>query len=143
MGLELRRLTREKVIEGTIEVLGFDAKERSIMSREVLSSLVRRSAALICPSSKYKLINSIIESLKLLIEQDISVLEEKLNEVVEGMIALGDLIENKKMEEYGETNQNVLYANQPCFIVRDSGDIIFIGIYFLYSRLLCYFIWFY
>src|SRR5439155_2851821 len=94
MELVMRVVSAAEVRDMTLLRMGFPPRIVNASSDAPLASLLRRTAAFLCPCPRRTLTDSVVQSLVgLLAESESAALQENLDEVLEAMVAHGDLLE--------------------------------------------------
>lgn len=127
MDLDPNILNPQNVAEEIIEELGFDPKLLEISSREVLSALIRRTAGLICPCTKRRIQKTVLNSLNGLVNP-LSDIRESVDELIDLLIANGDLLEQNDIMSDLSRNEVIIYLAPLSFVKRASGACILLGI---------------
>lgn len=91
---------------------------------QVVAAALRRAASVNCPTTPAALASAVSASLEPIVDHDD--LAELVAEVVERLVAVGDLVES--IEERGGVRRAVLYLGGPRFIKRANDDALLIGI---------------
>lgn len=123
----MRVLNRAAVVQRTRQELGLGPSPASLVTREALACSLRRVAGMHCPTSRGALLRAVIEPLGDLIDTPDSV-AEIADEVLEAVIAHGDLLELPEVASSAERPRTLLYATPPMFLVRSSGAVLLLGI---------------
>ena len=127
MGLGVRALSRAQVVERNLRELGLPSDSANLSSSEALACSLRRAAGIYCPTSRGALRNAVIEPLEGLVA-DSEPLAERADEVLEALIAHGDLLELTEVTSLGGPPRSLLYAAPPAFVVRQSGAVLLLGV---------------
>lgn len=125
MGLAVKRITSQELNRIKTHELGLDPERYSMQSSEGLACSLRRAAGYMSPCSAATLIRAVTTPLEGL-ANELDALREKVEEVLEALIAHGDLIEQKDITS-GD-GAALIYAAPPSFVVRKSGSVILLGI---------------
>lgn len=120
----LRVVDRAEVEEAALLDLGLDPEQYDLDSSEVLSALVRRTAAFVCPCTPRALSAAARQSLEGLVALD-DESAERVENVVESLVSYGDLLELRGTE-YGSST--LLYTAPPSFVQRVSGAALLVGV---------------
>ena len=80
-----------------------------------------------CPAPRAALVRAVTEPLQGVAEEP-ATLAESTEEILEALIAHGDLMELPEVGPPGERQRNLVYAAPPTFIVRRSGAVLLLGI---------------
>lgn len=125
--LKLRILSKEELHARCIATLGLDSTALDLTFPEAIASAIRRAAGLLCPCSARTLTRAVIEPVKYLVE-DFEDFRETVEEILEALIAYGDLLEIPVLNnEKGKANI-LVYAAPPSFVWRKSGAALLLGI---------------
>lgn len=109
-------------------ILGLSESPESGIDDRLLASLLRRSAGIHCPCSRTTLRASLVECLRFLSQDEIS-LSERIDDVIESLIVGGDLLELSDITtDDPAVKVTWVFAAPPSFIVRPSGSIFILGI---------------
>lgn len=93
-----------------------------------LAFSLRRLAGFLCPCSPRTLVRSMLESHRGLVA-DQSDFAEKVEQVIEALVAVGDLLELGDVALEGEQVRGTwLVAAPPTFVIRESGTAILLGL---------------
>ena len=123
----MKVLNRTEVVQRTLEELGLGQNPASLLTREALACSFRRVAGMHCPTSRGALLRAVIEPLRDLIDTP-DVLTEIAEEVLEAVIAHGDLLELPEVGSSAERPRTLVYSAPPMFLVRSSGAVLLLGI---------------
>lgn len=123
----MRFLTPDEMKIRTLNSLGFDPNVYRLESIEVLSCILRRTASYICPCTHRILLNSAITPLTGLVNDPIE-LQDKMVEVLDNIIAYGDLLEQKNIIDENEPVRTLIYLSPPMFVKRESGAVLLLGV---------------
>jgi hypothetical protein len=108
--------------------LGLDASALDLTSIEAIAGALRRVASFLCPCSAVTLVRGVVRPLRGLVD-DLEAAKVLVEGTLEAMVAHGDILEHRGMEESpGHGTAAVLYAAPPAFVVRNSGAVILLGI---------------
>ena len=128
MGLGVRARGRHEVIRASLRELGLDPTvDGGLASAEALAASLRRAAGVYCPVSRSALVRVATEPLRDLVD-DPGSLNQRVEEVLEAVIAHGDLIELPEVAPLGEPGRTLVYVAPPAFVERKSGDLLLLGI---------------
>ena len=119
--------TPQEVIDYCRSTLGVGAESKGI-DDVLLTGLLRRCAGILCPCSRTALRASLMDSLSYL-HSDNSALAERLDQLVDDMIVVGDLLELSDVATDDlEVKGTWVFAAPPAFVVRKSGSVFLTGI---------------
>ena len=123
----MKVLSRTEVVQRTVQELGLGRNPRSLLTREAIACSLRRVAGMHCPTSRGALLRAVIEPLRDLIDVPDGV-AEMAEEVLEAVIAHGDLLELPEVVSSAERPRTLVYTAPPMFLVRSSGAVLLLGI---------------
>lgn len=124
----MRRLTVEEVHALKVAELGLDPDAIDLCAPEAIAGALRRAASAVCPSTPATLVRHVVRPLRGLIP-DIRAFQEQVEEVLEAMIAIGDLLECADvLTEQDDSRTPLLYPAPASFVGRESGAVLLVGI---------------
>ena len=124
----MRRLTAAEVHANKVAELGLDKTAFDLFSVESIAASLRRSASYLSPCAATTLVRAVADPLRGLVEETADV-RGIVRETLEAMIAQGDLIEHRDIEDPAPPDAPVLlYAAPPSFVARESGAAILLGV---------------
>lgn len=125
----MKHLSVEDVRERSVKAFGLST-DNNIESPEFLAAALRRAASAMCPVPNSKLIKAVCETVSPLSLLTAEEVKEFVQQVLEDLIANGDLIEKDEVMTSIDIAQRgrVLYLRPPSFIKRQSNSIFLIGI---------------
>ena len=124
----MRQLCPAEVHKQKVAELGLDPDAVDLASVEAIAGALRRAASFLCPCSAPTLVRGVVRPLRGLVD-DTDAIKGLVEETLEAMIAHGDILEYRDVEEesgYGAAS--LLYAAPAGFVVRDSGAVILLGV---------------
>ena len=122
----MRRLTAGEVHGNKVGELGLDRNAFDLTSVEAVAASLRRSASHLCPCAATTLVRAVADPLRGLVEETEDV-RGRVRETLEAMIAHGDLIEHRDIEDPAPSAPVLIYAAPPSFVARESGAAILLG----------------
>ena len=122
----MKVLSRTDVVSGALRELGLGLSPASLLTREALACSLRRAAGMHCPTSRGALLRAVTEPLRDLIDTP-DVLDDIAEEVLEAVIAHGDLLELPEVASSVERPRTLVYSAPPMFLVRSSGAVLLLG----------------
>ena len=124
----MRRLTVTEVHASKVAELGLDQTALDLTSVEAIAGALRRVASFLCPCSATTLVRSVVEPLRgLVVDREDS--RNVVRETLEAMVAHGDFLELRDIEEDTVSGTAVLlYAAPASFVARASGAAILLGV---------------
>jgi hypothetical protein len=126
--MEMKRLSIAEVHEQKIAELGLDSSSLDLTSIEAIAGALRRVASFLCPCATPTLIRGVVQPLRGLVD-DLEKVKAIVEDTLEAMIAHGDILEHRDLEEnLGHKNSVMLYAAPAAFVTRRSGTVILLGI---------------
>ena len=123
----MKVLTQNEVAVGTLRDLGLGRDLTNLLTREAVACALRRVAGMYCPTSRGALRRAVIEPLRGLVDNP-DLLSELVEEVLEAVIAHGDLLELPEVASTAERPRTLVYSAPPMFLVRSSGAVLLLGI---------------
>ena len=109
-------------------MLGLPKNRDGVIDDVLIASLLRRGAGIHCPCSRTTLRDALCESLRYL-SPDRHSLSEHIDEIIEGLIVGGDLLELSDVAiDDPDVKGTWVFAAPPSFVVRPSGSIFLLGI---------------
>lgn len=108
-----------------LKALGVDAAITDLAAPAVVTAAIRRAASLRCPCSERALLRASVDPLKELVA-DAGRLEQIAEDVIEALVAYGDLSEQRDVARDGQGT--LLYLTPPSFVARSSGNAVLLGI---------------
>ena len=126
--MDVKRLTAAEVHARKVSELGLDPDALDLASVEATAGALRRLASSLCPCTATALIRGAVRPLSGLVD-DIESVKLTVEDTLEAMIAHGDLLELRDVEEeFGPGAPMLLYGAPPSFIVRESGVVMIVGV---------------
>jgi hypothetical protein len=123
----MRRLSIAEVHAQKVRELGLDPTALDLTAVESISGALRRAASFLCPCSAATLVRAVIGPLRGLVS-DLEASKDVVEETLEAIIAHGDVLELRELDELTGKSKTLLYAAPPSFVARQSGLIILLGI---------------
>ena len=116
------------VIGSASSTLGVELDADGVLGTTYLSAAIRRLAGFLCPCSPRTLVRRMVESHVGLID-DVPLFGESVESSIEGLVAIGDLLELSDVALEGEHVRGTwLVAAPPAFVVRPSGSAFLLGL---------------
>ena len=123
----INKITAQDVLRNCRETLRLPGDETEL-DEVLLAGMLRRCAGILCPCSRATLRSEMINSLNHL-HTDTDSLADRLNDIIEGLIVYGDLLELSDVATVDpKVKSTWVFAAPPRYIVRPSGWIFLIGI---------------
>lgn len=127
-GGHMRKINLNELESHSLESLGLDSSEFSIISEEAISEALMRSASMLCPCPPEALIKSVSSPLQYLSSGE-SFIEQRVDEVLNSLISIGSIHELSEVgEETSLKPAMLLYLQPKSFVVRASGTVFLIGV---------------
>ena len=124
MAVGIEQLSRDTVVQASVESLGLDADTLDLDTPESLAAL-RRTASLRCPIGTHALLDATVTVLDGLATHDD--LRSELSELLRAMVAYGDLVElTPPADQTGSAR--LLYLAPPTFVQTVAGTFVLLGI---------------
>lgn len=126
--MKVNVLSPTEVAQEIVIDLGLNTEHVVVTSIEVLSALVRRTAGLLCPCTRRRVLKNVIQSLDGVIPNHEN-LKDEVDEIINMLIAHGDLIEHNDITRGSTRSELILLNTAPLtFIRRDSGACVLLGV---------------
>ena len=126
--MDMRQITAMDVHARKVAELGLDATAVDLTSIEAVAGALRRAASFLCPCAAATLIRSVVRPLRGLVN-DIDVVRSLVEETLEGLIAHGDILEQREIGNDNTPDRGtLLYAAPASFVLRQSGAAILLGV---------------
>ena len=124
----MRRLTAAEVHAQKVKELGLDPNALDLTSIEAVAGALRRTANFLCPCTAATLVRGVVRPLRGLVD-DTEAVRDIVAETLEAMIAHGDILEHRVVQEdSGYGTATLLYAAPASFVVRESGAVLLFGV---------------
>ena len=123
----MKIISRTEVVSGTLQDLGLGPDPANLLTREAVACSLRRVAGMYCPTSRGALLRAVIEPLWDLVDTP-DFLSELVEEVLEAVIAHGDLLELPEVASTAERPRTLVYSAPPMYLFRSSGAVLLLGI---------------
>ena len=124
----MRRLTPMEVHAIKVAELGLDSTAVDLTSVEAIAGALRRMASFLCPCSAATLVRDVVRPLRGLVSE-FEAFRGTVEETLEAMIAHGDILEHRDVEEDAINGVvSLLYIAPASFVVRKSGSVILLGV---------------
>ena len=123
----MRVLSSFEVAQRTLRDLGLGPDPAGTLIRETLACSFRRVAGVHCPTSRSALLRAVIEPLRNLFDTPDS-LEAIAAEVLEAVIAHGDLLELPEVSSLTNRPKTLIYSAPPMYLKRNSGATFLLGV---------------
>lgn len=125
--MKAKILSANDITKEIVRELGFDPEDVAVTSIEVLSALVRRTAGLLCPCPRKRVLKNVLQSLDGVIPNHED-LKDEVDETIDMLVAHGDLLEHNDITREFTRSEIVLNRAPLSFIKRDSGACVLLGI---------------
>lgn len=124
----MRQISAAELHALKVAELSLDPDAVDLTSVEALSGALRRAASFLCPCTAATLVRTIVRPLRGLIG-DVEAIQTTVDDTLEAMVAHGDLLEHRSVDDGREAGgPALLYAAPPSFVARKSGAMILLGI---------------
>lgn len=111
-----------------VKALGLDPSACDLTTAEAISGALRRAAGFLCPCPKKSLLQAVLKSLQGIAHDDGN-LSDTVEDILEALVAYGDLLEEREVLNSNRENRNtLLYAAPPSFIWRQNRSAFLLGI---------------
>ena len=126
--MDINVLSADEVQALAVESLGLDSGAVDLTTVEGMAASLRRAAGFLCPCSSRTLVHGVVEPLLHLVD-DIELVRESCSEVLEALMAHGDLLElTSNDSEEGAARRALIHTASPSFVRRGSGVLMVLGI---------------
>jgi hypothetical protein len=124
----MKQLSVADVHAQMVAELGLDPSAVDLTSIEAVAGALRRAASFLCPCTAPTLVRGVVRPMRGLV-QDLDAFKELVEETLEAIIAHGDILEHRDVEEDpGHGAAALLYAAPAGFVARESGTVILLGV---------------
>lgn len=123
----MQEITIKTVQELTLGSLRLDKVKYDVASVEAVAAQLRRAASFLCPCAPKTLVQAVVDVYKYLVG-DISAFKEKTKDVLDKIVAYGDLVEGEDWRSQSDERVSVLYGVPLGFVSRHSGLFLLFGI---------------
>ena len=107
------------------DLLGLAGQGIALSSTEGLAVSLRRAASVLCPATPRQLVQAVLDAVVPLSPVD-SVSRDTLTDLVDALVACGDLIELS--EESDEKARRLLYLGPPTYVEKSPGKFLLSGV---------------
>ncbi len=125
--MKAKIISAADIVKEVVRELGFNPDDVTVTSIEVLSSLIRRTAGLLCPCPRQRLLKNILQSLEGIVQNHMG-LRDSVDETIDSLVAHGDLVEHDDISREFTRSAIVLNRAPLSFIRRSSGACILLGV---------------
>lgn len=124
----MRQLTAADVHAEKVRELGLDPGSLDLTSVEAIAGALRRAASFLCPCTAATLVRSVVQPFRGIVD-DIEAMKVLVEDTLEAMVAHGDVLEHRDVEQSADREAAaLLYAAPASFVVRESGAVVLLGI---------------
>lgn len=123
----MRRITPQEVHAQKIRELGLDPEALDLTTPEGLSGALRRALSYLSPCSAATLVRAVVDPLRGLVP-DLEKAKELAESTLEAIVAHGDVLEQRDVQDETPAASMLLYAAPASFVVRESGIVILLGV---------------
>jgi hypothetical protein len=127
MAMRMKKLSSDDVARGMVEDLRLDSNILGIAEIEVISALVRRTAGLLCPCPRKRILKNILQCLDGIVP-DPGGLRDTIDETIDTLVAHGDLLEHNDVTRESPRSEVVLNRAPMAFVRRNSGACVLLGV---------------
>jgi hypothetical protein len=121
------RMDQSELLAATAVSLRLNPAQGTLADDAFLAALLRRSAGALCPCSPATLVSSVADCLQPFAQA--SVLRERLDDVVEHLIVMGDFLELGQVTiDNSDVKGTWVFIGPPSFVARPNGGAILSGI---------------
>ncbi len=125
--MAIEQLPAAEIHARSVEALGLDPAALELTSVEALACSLRRAAGFLCPCSRRRLIDAVVDALEGLVD-DISSVRTVAEQVLEALTANGDLLEHAVAGTDADESGTLIYIAPPTFVRRASGSVLLLGV---------------
>lgn len=125
--MKVNVLSSKDVAQDVVRDLGLNPEYVAVTYTEVLSALVRRTAGMLCPCTRKKVLKNVIQSLDGVIPNHGN-LKDEVDEIIDMLIAHGDLLEHNDITRDLTRSELILNIAPLAFIKRVSGACVLLGV---------------
>ena len=122
----MKVISPSDVHAAAVAQLGLDASAVDLTATEAVAAALRRAAGFLCPCAASKLVQAVVRPMDGLVG-DVNGFKESVEATLDAVVAQGDLIEQRELNEDGRAAV-LLYPAPPSFVRRQSGAAILLGI---------------
>ena len=122
----MKVISPEDVHAVAVAQLGLDAGAVDLTAIEAVAAALRRAAGFLCPCAASTLVRAVVRPMDGLVA-DMDEFKEAVETTLDAIVAQGDLIEQRELNEVGRAAV-LLYPAPPGFVRRQSGAAILLGI---------------
>lgn len=120
------RMDQTELLAATAASLGLNPVHGNLDDDAFLAALLRRSAGALCPCSPATLVSSVLDCLQPFAEA--TVLRERLDDVMEHLIVMGDFLELSQVTmDNSDVKGTWVFIGPPSFVARPNGGTILSG----------------
>jgi len=123
----MNRISAQDLLRIKAQDLGLNPDRHALTSTEGIACALRRAAGYLAPCSAATLVRAVVGPLDGLVP-DLLQVREFAENVLEAVIAHGDILEQEDFLANPGTAGTLLYAAPPSFVARRSGSILILGI---------------
>src|SRR2546423_6596671 len=116
----IRIIDIAEVQQYAVKVLGLDPSACDLTMAEAIAGALRRAAGFLCPCPKKSLLQAVLKPLQGIAHNDGN-LADTVEDILEALIAYGDILEEREVLNGDRENRNtLLYAAPPSFVWRQN-----------------------
>ncbi len=123
----MRQLSDTEIHARSVQALGLDPNALDLTSIEALACSLRRAAGFLCPCSRRRLADIVVDALNGLVK-DIGPAREVAEDTLEALIANGDLLEHAVAGTDTAEGARLIHIAPPAFVRRLSGAVLLLGV---------------
>ncbi len=120
----MRIISKDDLQTEMMTALGLGRASLSFDSREVLAAAIRRAAGFLCPCPSKSLIDAVMQPLRY-VAQSSDDLETTVRDVVEDLVAVGDL---QEFRDVALNSSALLYLAPPSYVYLLGDKVILLGV---------------
>jgi hypothetical protein len=121
----VKSLGADQVADAALRALGLEDAGVDLFSPEGLAACLRRAASVLCPTTRGRIVRSVLESLEGL-PGCIEDTKSQLDDMLTALVGYGDLLELSVPDPGAAVSR--IFLGQPAFVRRDSGSCLLVGV---------------
>lgn len=123
----MRRISLNELHALKVAELALDPEALDLASVEAIAGALRRAASFMCPCTSVSLVRAVVRPLRGLVN-NLDALQDRAYEVLEAMLAHGDLFEQRGARSTESGEALLVYAAPPAFVLRQSRSMMLLGV---------------
>jgi hypothetical protein len=123
--MDVKRAEPAQVAESAVRALDLSDAGVDLFAPEALAASVRRAASFLCPTTRWRIIQSVLEVLDGLPGWS-EATRTDLEAMLDSLVGYGDLLELPASASDSAGRQ--IFLGPPCFVARESGSCLLVGV---------------